>query len=397
MTITSRVTASFAVAATMTFCCAGTSNAAPTPVTGQESTSPSGAHCREYRFPVRIGTANHAVYGELCGRGRLTSRTPVQVLLHGGTYDHSYWDWPFQPRRYSYVDHATRAGYATLNIDRLGYGRSSRPDPTSLDFAVGGDAVHQVVKHLRRGGIGPRFTTIVLNGHSMGGLVAEHTAAHGDVDAVIISGIPAERPTGDRVLQDGRPDDLYPFYPAEQDPKFAAQSWAPGYLTTRPGTRTKAFLYEGTYDPAILPVEETLKDTLTIAELRTVRPPTDREPDEADTTVNSTASVPTAYALGRHDIIACETADCATDPAGSGADHIAADSGHSINTSIGAPRFYRWTFGWLARNGIRPHQPRPGEQLSVTGLNCAFQADQEAALDQEPPRPHRSSTEFAAW
>lgn len=352
MTITARAAACLATAATLCL----PNNATAAPVSGQESTSPSGAHCREYRFPVRIGTTNHTVYGELCVRGRLTSRTPVQVLLHGGTYDHSYWDWPYQPRRYSYVDHATRAGYATLNIDRLGYGRSSRPDPTSLDFAVGGDAVHQVVQHLRHGRTGPRFTTIVLNGHSMGGLVAEHAATHGDVDAVIISGIPPERPDGgeDRAGGDGPPGDLYPFYPAAQDPKFAAQPWAPGYLTTRPGTRAKAFLYEGTYDPDILPVEETRKDTLTIAELQSVRPPEDQETEVTGATADSTAGVPTAYALGRHDTIACETADCATDPAGSGADHIAVDSGHSINTSLGAPRFYRWTFDWLAHNGIHP-------------------------------------------
>lgn len=222
--------------------------------------------------------------------------------------------------------------------------------------------MHQVVQHLRRGTLGPQFTTVVLNGHSMGGIVAEHAAGHGDVDAVIVSGIPPERPddTDDpraAESQDGPPDDFYPFYPAEEDPKFAAQPWAPGYLTTRPGTRADVFHYEGTYDPAILPGEEALKDTLTIAELRTVRP-TDDSSEPTNSTVDTSTDVPTAYALGRHGTIACRsTADCTTDPAGQGADYIADDSGHSINTSLGASRFYRWTLDWLARNGISPRRP----------------------------------------
>ncbi|MFC3450377.1 alpha/beta hydrolase [Amycolatopsis speibonae] len=165
-------------------------------------------------------------------------------------HDRAYWDWPFQPRRYSYVDSATRPGYATLNLDRLGYGRSSRPDPETLDFAAGGEAVHQVVAQLR-----PRFRTIVLNGHSMGGLVAERAAERGGVDAVIISGIPRDRPGGQAKAAS-------PFYPAELDPKFAGKPWAAGYFTTRPGTRAQTFHHPGTYDPAILPVEEALKDTL---------------------------------------------------------------------------------------------------------------------------------------
>ncbi|WP_410661258.1 alpha/beta hydrolase [Amycolatopsis sp. lyj-112] len=278
------------------------------------------ARCAEQRFSVQVNGERQAIAGELCVRGRLTARTPLQVLLHGGTYDRAYWDWPFQARRYSYVDSATRAGYATLNLDRLGYGRSSRPDPEKLDFAAGGEAVHQVVRQLR-----PRFRTIVLNGHSMGGLVAERAAERGGVDAVIVSGIPRDRPGGQGKAAS-------PFYPAELDPKFAGKPWARGYLTTRPGARAQAFHYPGTYDPAIMPVEEALKDTLASAELRSVGP---------DAAKRSAPKVPTAYVLGEHDTLVCGNGDC-------GADKIVRGSGHSINTSLAAQSFYRWTFTWLA-------------------------------------------------
>ncbi|WP_410576191.1 alpha/beta hydrolase [Amycolatopsis sp. lyj-108] len=294
---------------------------------------PSTARCQEHRFQVRVGTEDHTIAGDLCVRGKLTSRTPVQVLLHGGTYDRSYWDWPYQPRRYSYVDSATRVGFATLNIDRLGYGRSSRPNPETLDFAAGGEAVHQVVQRLRRGAAGPRFRTIVLNGHSMGGLVAERAAARGGIDAVIVSGIPRDRP-GERSASSASP-----FYPAEQDPKFAGKPWAPGYLTTRPGTRAETFHHEGAYDPAIIPVEEALKDTLASAELRAVGPGSMR---------TRSAKTPTAYVLGEHDTLICGTSACTSQDA----DHVVRGSGHSLNTGLAAQGFYRWTFAWLARQGI---------------------------------------------
>src|SRR3954454_12848299 len=49
------------------------------------------------------------------------------LLLSGSTYDHRYWDMPGVGSEYSFVDAAHEAGYATLNIDRLGVGNSSKP------------------------------------------------------------------------------------------------------------------------------------------------------------------------------------------------------------------------------------------------------------------------------
>jgi len=363
---------------------AGEASAGP-PVTGAvtpagAAESPSGASCQGYRFTVRQSPSGgpHQVYGELCTRGEVTPDTPVQVLLHGGAYDHSYWDWPYKPEKYSYVRHATQAGFATLNLDRLGYGRSDRPDPERLDFEAGGYVVHQVVRYLRDGALGPRFRTVVLNGHSMGGLVAERAAAHGGVDAVIISGIAPDAGGDAEDDEDeadgGRPgggsgggaegDRYYPFHPATQDPKFAGAPWAKGYFTTRPGTRPEIFLAKGTYEKAMATYEESLKDTLTAAELRAVRggPDDEGDPGEraeparptAESTAESAApKVPTLYALGRTDLIACaRTRDCAAIPGLRDAAYLVPRSGHSINLSKGAPDFYRHTISWLAGQGI---------------------------------------------
>lgn len=301
------------------------------------SRAAGGTPCRGYLFTVAMtegGPAVHQVYGELCARGRVTARTPLQIL-HGGTYDHAYWDWPFQPRRYSYVEQATRQGFATLNLDRLGYGRSDHPDPTVLDFAVHGHVTHQIVRLMAA-----RFRTIVLNGHSMGGITAEHAAAHGGVDAVIISGLAADR--GGARSDTKRPEPT--FHPAEQDPAFADAGLPPGYFTSVPGTRAGMFLDGGEYDPAIVPYEEELKDTVAAAELRAVQGPPERR---------AASTVPTLYVLGRYDLIACgDTGDCRTDP-GVTADRIIEGAGHSLNTGTHAGTFYRTTFAWLARLGIR--------------------------------------------
>ena len=95
--------------------------------------------CTQVSFPVSLAAgqpADRTVVGWMCTRGSIEGKT-IQVLLHGGTYDHSYWDFPLMPDQYSYaVRAATGAGYVTLNLDRLGSGLSSHPDPDTLTLHV---------------------------------------------------------------------------------------------------------------------------------------------------------------------------------------------------------------------------------------------------------------------
>jgi pimeloyl-ACP methyl ester carboxylesterase len=279
--------------------------------------------CRDHYLSVARypgDPQSHRVFGEFCPPARLTPDTPVQLLLHGATYNHTYWR--------AYARLAARHGFATFNIDRLGYGRSDHPDPATLDLAAAGYVVHQVVNSLR-------FRRIVLNAHSLGGLIAHEAARYGGITAMIISGMPPGAP-------DTRAAAFPPFHPAEQDPKFADRGWPTGYLTTMPGTRVETFLYPGTYDPAIPRLEETtLKDTVPEPELVAIGTPP------------APTSVPTLSVLGRHDMFYCaETADCRTAPAGQLVDAVVPDAGHSINMSRGAPAFYALTFDWLAGQGL---------------------------------------------
>jgi hypothetical protein len=84
--------------------------------------------CSIQTLPVRIadpGPADQTMWGQLCYRGASAPAT-AQLLVHGATYNHLYWNFPYGNGYYSYVDAATAAGYATFDIDRIGDGNSTR-------------------------------------------------------------------------------------------------------------------------------------------------------------------------------------------------------------------------------------------------------------------------------
>ena len=235
--------------------------------------SAAGAHadglpeltCSDHTLAVRIadpGPADQTMWGQLCYRG---SREPatVQLPVHGASYDHLYWNFPYGGGYYSYVDAATAAGYATLDIDRIGDGNSSHPPSAELDLTAGAVALHNAVTALRTGAVdGHPFQHVIMVGHSIGSIEAWIEAArYHDVDAVIITGaLHALNPGLPALAQ----SDLYP---AADDPKFAGSGLDPGYLTTVPGTREALFYDAATADPAVVALDETDKDTGTLGEL----------------------------------------------------------------------------------------------------------------------------------
>ena len=112
-----------------------------------------GFRCEELSFGVTVSPDDpvlYNVFGELCSRGSIHHKT-IQITLHGATYGHLYWDWPFQPETYSYVRRATAAGYAVLNLDRIGIGQSDRPPAADVTIAANAWVVHQIVQALRGG------------------------------------------------------------------------------------------------------------------------------------------------------------------------------------------------------------------------------------------------------
>src|SRR5690606_14135288 len=70
------------------------------------------------------GTGPLTVHGRLCLPAGGAPKT-VMLAMHGILYNNGYWNVEHQPDTYNFARYMTRAGYAVLSIDRLGYGRSS--------------------------------------------------------------------------------------------------------------------------------------------------------------------------------------------------------------------------------------------------------------------------------
>ncbi|HEY0784089.1 MAG TPA: alpha/beta hydrolase, partial [Thermoanaerobaculia bacterium] len=300
-------------------------------------------------FSVQLAPSDPQVYqvfGVLCARGSLEHKT-VQVALHGATYGHLYWDFPFQPPFYSYTRFATDAGYAVLAIDRIGIGRSDHPPSAAVDIAANAFVVHQIVQTLRGGDlVVPSFgrvraRRVALVGHSLGSAISiQEAATYGDVDGVVLTGVshnvtPA---LGD-----------VSFYPANLDPRFAGEGLDDGYITTTPGTRT--IFYAGLFDPRILPVDEANKETVTLAELGTA---------VASLGFSSGVHAPVLSLVGDLDAAFCNPPSCTASgslaseasfyPADACAEvHAIPETGHDLNLHLSAPLTFLAIQEWMDR------------------------------------------------
>ncbi|GAW24140.1 hypothetical protein ANO14919_137210 [Xylariales sp. No.14919] len=230
-----------------------------------------------FRQPVayRNVSGTFTLHAQLCRPvPRPRPRTPkLQLLVHGSTYNHTYWSSLQEPSRppsdheaLSWVGAATRRGYWTLAVDRLGQGRSSKPDPVALvQDPLQTQLLHLLARRIRDDdvlGIGfpsPRQEgkgkqqqqqlndddggpgKLIYVGHSFGsGLGVHLAAAHpDDFDGLVLTGIATVR---------GNPQPgslLARWAPAAQAfPDRFPVNLPPGYLVSTNKTGRRA-LYWG--------------------------------------------------------------------------------------------------------------------------------------------------------
>jgi pimeloyl-ACP methyl ester carboxylesterase len=322
-----------------------------------------GLRCEELSFEVTLSPSDATVYnvfGVLCSRGSI-HRATVQVTLHGSTYSHLYWDWPYQPETYSYMRRATAAGYAVLNLDRIGIGQSDHPPAAAVTIGANAHVVHQIVQTLRGGDlIVPAFgrvsaERVVLVGHSLGSVIAiEEAATYGDVDGVVLTGVSH---TVTPVLG----EILGALYPANLDPRFAGRNIPDGYLTSLPGTRT-VFYHVPSADPLVIAIDEQTKETVTAAELDTAFPAL---------ALSTGVHVPVFVVVGDLDLAFCAAPSCTESgslaieasfyPADACTEALAIPrAGHDLNLHFQAPLAYDAVLEWLDRRvGSNPNVPPP--------------------------------------
>jgi pimeloyl-ACP methyl ester carboxylesterase len=302
--------------------------------------------------------------GWLCARGSIHHKT-IQLLIHGALYDHHYWNFPYQPEKYSWVRYMTQAGYATLNIDRVGHGQSSKPaSGKALDLHVGAYTVHQVVQALRSGSmVAHKFgrlkaERILLAGFSMGAFISTiEASSYNDVDGVILTGYAHDFGPGTSMAAANS-------YPAAFDPKFAGLGLPFDYLTTVPGAAWgDIFYHRPNADPKVIALDEQLKGLFTLGEVMDLAP---------SFPASFGVRVPTLVAVGNYDTFPCLEANCqATGSLNDEASYyppeacveveLIPDAGHSLNLHLNAQEWFAIARGWADRR-IGPSTKQPPRQ-----------------------------------
>ena len=227
------------------------------------ATAEAAASCRDVFVPVTLDLLLPVrVYGRLCepASGPVNR---VQLLVHGATYDSRYWDPAYGDGSFSYSPRANADGWATLAIDRVGYGRSTAVPSLTLTAITQALTVHQVIVALRAGTVGGHaFAKVLLNAHSVGaGIALLETATYHDADALALSGIGHDlSPTQLAAIF---VDDLRPTL-LDPDPAVSGR-YDVGYLTTTPGTRGALF-YGPDPDPGLVAYDERTKGAISATE-----------------------------------------------------------------------------------------------------------------------------------
>jgi pimeloyl-ACP methyl ester carboxylesterase len=256
--------------------------------------------CRTYNaIPVTLAPAPngiHNISGEVCAtKEELRAGATIQLLIHGATYNHDYWNFgKVNGNEYSYAREVAAHGFPTFAIDLPGSGHSSHPPSDELTVDTVAGVVHQIVQCLRSGAItGIAFGKVILVGHSLGSTVVwQEAISYGDVDGVIVTGAAHSLTTRFGQLAGTS------FYPAAKDPKFAGSGLDSGYLTTLPGARKVLFYNAPDVDPAVLARDEARKDVVPGALLATGAP-------VATTNTTLAIHVPVLTILGSNDLPTC--------------------------------------------------------------------------------------------
>lgn len=213
--------------------------------------------CLSLKIPV--GPSDSApriwqVWTEVCLPFHRAGLPSLDILTHGATYTHTYWDWPQQVNLYSYVGRTLASGRAVLTYDRIGNGASTRPLSTEVTMASDAHVLHQIVTAFKFLGSG-HVNSI---GHSYGsGVALQESVTYHDVDSLVLTGY-LHRPSNPAVTAGN--------YPANLDPKFQDQGLDSGWLTSRPDVRGNSF-HSATSDPEVVTFDEKQKDLVSLTGL----------------------------------------------------------------------------------------------------------------------------------
>ncbi|HEX8821771.1 MAG TPA: alpha/beta fold hydrolase [Archangium sp.] len=236
-------------------------------------------------FPVRLSDGRgYSVVGYLYYQGSLKNR-PVQILAHGITYNHGYWDLPdIDGEEYSYARYMARQHYAVLALDLPGAGESERLDGDTLDLAESASALHQVAQQLHATAEKNTFETLIYVGHSNGALISTYAQAlYGDAQAVVMTGW------------------LNTSHDVPVSPEVLGALLEQGPYIRIPGEMRGALFYDpANAAPAVIAYDNSVADTVTRGQFRDLLN-TLAQPGSIPTWA---ISVPVMVQLGEKDLVA---------------------------------------------------------------------------------------------
>ncbi|KZV93768.1 alpha/beta-hydrolase [Exidia glandulosa HHB12029] len=319
---------------------------------------PRSTSCREFVHNITASAVNRASDGSAIpvnGTWPLSfrycepriQRDALQILLHGASYDKTYWDFPSDLSPYSYVRFAADRGYATLTYDRLGSGDSPHPDPIIVVQAPLQIAIAEEVIALARSGHllpdGRGYSRIIHVGHSFGSVITTGVLASSPsaIDIAVLTGY-AHHPVPAEIAATAM------LTPARDVDPTRFGSLDPGYLTTLNSTTRAAVFYDspGTFSPRILRRDEATKGTFATGELS----------HNVSSAPDFTGHV--GAFIGEHDILNCD-AGCTNVPneptffpAATYEYTIIPRSGHCLNLHYTAQLTFASVHRFLSQHGF---------------------------------------------
>ena len=216
----------------------------------------------------RLTTGSFSISGTYCIPENVESKNTLEILLHGITYNKTVWSGLGFGDTYNWHKHANNRGYATLAIDRLGYGFSSRPDPLHVvQPSMHIEIIHQLTKVARTGSPSPlgaifgrRFDKVVLVGHSYGSYLGSAVANRyqAEVDALVLTAYSSTIDFDKLITAKwASAGDIDPV-------RFGGLR--KGYIAQANGSERAAAFYSGGFDPAIPAADFAYADTFTDGE-----------------------------------------------------------------------------------------------------------------------------------
>jgi pimeloyl-ACP methyl ester carboxylesterase len=260
-------------------------------------------NCQEVQIPASLATGlpkTEYLAGQLCLPATGGEIQAVDVLVPGASYDRNYWDFGYNDAQYSYVNKTLSVERATLALDRIGTGRSSRPLSAAITATSSAHTIHDAVQWLRHT---KNFNQVHLIGHSLGSAISlEEAATYHDIDALVLTGFSSMPNIGNML------PGVLGLHPALIDPILKDKGYLdPGYVTTAPSTRPDLF-YTAQTDPAVIAYDEARKAALSATELSTAIAGVEVP---ALLNISQRITAPTFMIIGNQDKVFCGGAiDC---------------------------------------------------------------------------------------